>query len=173
MGIEQVTAAIRDVPDFPRPGILFKDITPVLQNPVLLRTAVGLFVDRHRDTGIDKVAGIESRGFIFGAPLAHELSVGLVLVRKQGKLPSETIEQAYGLEYGEAVVELHTDAVRQGERILLVDDLLATGGTAAASAQLIEQLGGIVVEVDFLIELGFLNGREKLKGLDVFAPIQY
>jgi len=165
--------AIRDVPDFPKPGILFKDITPVLSNPELLREAIRLFADRHRGAGIDKVAGIESRGFIFAGPLALELNAGLIPIRKKGKLPHQTIEVSYELEYGEATLEVHLDALSRGERILIIDDLLATGGTAAASAALIEQLGGAVVEIDFLVELAFLSGREKLGGYPVYAPIVY
>jgi adenine phosphoribosyltransferase len=165
--------AIRDVPDFPKPGIVFKDITPVLSNPELLREAIRLFADRHRGAGIDKVAGIESRGFIFAAPLALELNAGLIPIRKKGKLPHKTIEVSYELEYGEATLEVHLDALSRGERILIIDDLLATGGTAAASAALIEQLGGAVVEIDFLVELAFLSGREKLGGYPVYAPIVY
>ena len=173
MSIDCIAEAIRDVPDFPEPGIVFKDITPVLQDPGLLRSAIRIFVDRHRDTRIDKVAGIEARGFIFGAPVAHELGVGFVPVRKKGKLPAETIAQSYGLEYGEDAVEIHTDAIGEGERILLIDDLLATGGTAAAATHLIEQLGGEVVEIDFLIELGFLHGRDKIEQYPIFAPIVF
>ena len=165
--------AIRDVPDFPKPGIVFKDITPVLSNPELLREAIRLFADRHRGAGIDKVAGIESRGFIFAAPLALELNAGLIPIRKKGKLPHKTIEVSYELEYGEATLEVHLDALSRGERILIIDDLLATGGTAAASAALIEQLGGAVVEIDFLVDLAFLSGREKLGGYPVYAPIVY
>jgi len=170
---EALTQAIRDVPDFPKPGILFKDITPVLSDPELLRAAITLFAERHRGAGIDKVAGIESRGFIFAAPLALELGAGLTPIRKKGKLPHQTIEVSYELEYGSATLEVHRDAMTPGERILIIDDLLATGGTAAASAALIEQLGGTVVEIDFLVELTFLSGREKLGGYPVYAPIVY
>ncbi len=173
MTIDQLTAAIRDIPDFPKPGIVFKDITPVLLDPNLLRQSIALFVDRHRDNRIDKVAGVEARGFIFGTAVACELGAGFIPIRKKGKLPADTVEMSYELEYGEATLEVHRDAVAKGERILLLDDLLATGGTAAASIALLEQLGGEVVEVDFLVELAFLNGREKLPGHEVFAPIVY
>jgi adenine phosphoribosyltransferase len=170
---EALSQAIRDVPDFPKPGILFKDITPVLLDPGLLGAAIKLFADRHRGAGIDKIAGIESRGFIFAGPLALELNAGFIPIRKKGKLPHQTIDVSYELEYGEATLEVHLDALSRGERILIIDDLLATGGTAAASAALIEQLGGTVVEIDFLVELAFLNGRERLGGYPIYAPIVY
>lgn len=173
MSIDRITEAIRDVPDFPEPGVLFKDITPVLQDPELLQSTIQVFADRHRDAGVDKVVGIEARGFIFGVPVALALGAGFVPVRKKGKLPADTIERSYGLEYGEDAVELHTDAIGKGERVLLIDDLLATGGTAAAAAHLIEQLGGEIVEIDFLIELGFLKGREKIEQYPIFAPIVF
>ena len=170
---EALSQAIRDVPDFPKPGILFKDITPILGDPRLLRAAIRLFADRHRDTGIDRVAGIESRGFIFAAPLALELNAGFVPIRKKGKLPHCTIEVSYELEYGDAMLEVHVDALKRGERILIIDDLLATGGTAEATVELIEKLGGSVAEVDFLVELAFLHGREKLSRYPVYAPIVF
>ena len=173
MSIERLKAAIRDVPDFPEKGIVFKDITTVLIDPETFKMAVDLFVDRHRGAAIDKVAVIESRGFVFGSAVAYELGLGLVPVRKKGKLPAETIEATYDLEYGTATVEVHKDACTAGERVLLLDDLLATGGTAKASAGLIEQLGAEVTEIDFLIELGFMNGREKLAGYEIFAPIVF
>lgn len=173
MSIAGLTAAIRDVPDFPKPGIVFKDITPILNRPALFREAVGLFVDRHRDGRIDQVAGIESRGFIFGAAIAHALGAGFVPVRKEGKLPAETIAASYELEYGRATLELHTDAVGEGARVLVVDDLLATGGTAAATHELFRRLGAEVVELDFLVELAFLSGRARLPDCPVYAPIVF
>lgn len=173
MTVATLRQAIRDIPDFPKPGIVFKDITPVLLDPDLLRGAIRLFADRHRDHPPDKIAGIESRGFILGAPLAAELELGFVPVRKQGKLPAETVSASYALEYGEATLEIHVDAVAPGERILLVDDLLATGGTAAAAVSLIRKLGGTVMEIDFLVELGFLHGRDALGDAPMFAPIVY
>jgi adenine phosphoribosyltransferase len=173
MNMEAIQRAIRDVPDFPKPGILFKDITPVLADPALFRQAVDLFVERHRPHRIDKVAAVESRGFLFGAAVAYQLGAGLVPIRKAGKLPARTLEATYNLEYGSATLQIHHDAVRNGERVLLIDDLLATGGTAAAAARLVEQLGGTIVEIDFLVELVFLQGREKLKGRPVFAPIVF
>ena len=167
----RLVAAIRDVPDFPKPGILFKDITPILADPVLFREAVDIFVDRHRGKGIDKVAAIESRGFMFGSALAYRLGIGFVPIRKQGKLPFHTLDETYDLEYGTATISVHTDAFRPGERVLVLDDLLATGGTAAAAARLVQRGGGAVAEIDFLIELTFLKGRAKLAGHPVFAAI--
>ena len=173
MNADALKKAIRDVPDFPKPGILFKDITPVLANPKLFLAAVDLLADRHIKSRIDKVAMIEARGFTFGAGVALKLGAGIALIRKPGKLPGQTISASYELEYGSATLHTHTDAVKPGERVLLVDDLLATGGTAAATAGLIEQLGGKIVEIEFLIELAFLKGREKLKKYPVFAPIVF
>lgn len=173
MTLSTLKAAIRDIPDFPKPGILFKDITPILHDPALFRSAVGLFVERHRGRTIHRIAAIESRGFLFGAAVAHELGIGLVPVRKKGKLPYKTVEQTYALEYGTATIEVHEDAFVAGESVLLIDDLLATGGTAEAACQLIEKLGARVLEVDFLIELAFLNGREKLAPRPIFAPIVF
>jgi len=171
MSVEKLTTAIRDVPDFPKPGIIFKDITPILSDPDLFKASLEIFVDRHSGSGISKVAAIDARGFIFGGAVAEKLGVGFVPIRKKGKLPYETFEESYDLEYGSAAIEVHTDAFEEGEKVLLLDDLLATGGTAAAAAKLIERAGGKVVEVDFLIELAFLNGREKLSGYEVFSPI--
>ena len=169
----KLAAAIRDVPDFPKPGILFKDITPILNDPALFREAIDLFVARHKKTRIENVAGIEARGFIFGAAIAHRLGVGFVPIRKKGKLPYKTLDETYDLEYGSASISVHTDAFRPGERVLIMDDLLATGGTAAAAARLVKRAGGAVVEIDFLIELAFLKGREKLAGETIFAPIVF
>jgi adenine phosphoribosyltransferase len=171
--LEQVRQAIRDIPDFPQPGILFKDITPVLKEPALFDDVVKLFVERVEALRVDKIAVIESRGFIFGAPVAHELGLGLVPVRKKGKLPYHTIEESYALEYGTATLEVHEDAFEKGERIVIIDDLLATGGTALASAKLVERLGAHVAEFLFLVELEFLEGRKKLNGYEVFAPVIY
>jgi len=160
--IDQLRAAIRDVADFPKPGILFKDITPVLSNPELLKIAVEAFVDATRPLGVSKVIGIESRGFILGAPVALSLGIGFVPVRKKGKLPWECEAISYALEYGEATIEMHRDSVQPGERVVIIDDLLATGGTAKAAISLVSRLGGEVVEAQFLIELGFLSGRAAL-----------
>lgn len=173
MNTERLKAAIRDIPDFPKPGIIFKDITPILSDPALFRAAVDIFVDRHRAKGIDKIAAIDARGFLFGGAVADRLGAGLVPIRKKGKLPYRTYEQTYDLEYGTATLTLHQDAFQKGDRVVLLDDLLATGGTAAASAKLIEQTGGKVVEIDFLVELAFLNGREKLQGYEIFTAIVF
>ncbi len=171
MNVGRLTSALRDVPDFPKPGILFKDITPILGDPDLFREAIDLMAERHRGQTIDKVAAVEARGFIFGVGVAQALNAGFIPVRKTGKLPYETVEVSYELEYGTATIALHSDAINEGEKVLVIDDLLATGGTAAATVQLVEQLGGIVHAVDFLIELDFLDGRSKLGGYDVHAHI--
>lgn len=164
MNIEaRLKTAIRAVPDFPKPGILFRDITPVLEEPLLCRAAVESFKDALLTFPIDAIAGIESRGFLFGMPLALALGVPFVTVRKKGKLPWKTVSYRYDLEYGSAEVEMHVDAVRPGMRVLVHDDLLATGGTAAAAAELIRMQGGTVVAFSFLIELSFLQGVERLR----------
>lgn len=160
--IERLRSAIRDVVDFPKPGIVFKDITPVLANPEHFRAAIDLFVEASRDLNVTKVVGIDARGFLFGAAVAYELGIGFVPVRKKGKLPYRCESAAYQLEYGEAVAEMHSDALQPGERVVLIDDLLATGGTAAAAIELIKKFGAEVVEAQFFIELGFLNGRQNL-----------
>ena len=173
MSFDRVRAAIRDIPDFPKPGILFKDITPVLSDPVLFKAVVDAFAARHKANGVTKIAAVESRGFLFGAAVAYQLGIGLVPVRKKGKLPYKTVEQTYDLEYGTATLEIHQDAFRAGERVALIDDLLATGGTARAAAELIEKLGASVVELDFLVELSFLKGRDKLTRFNIFAPVVF
>lgn len=159
---DSLRSAIRDVIDFPKPGIVFKDITPILSDPALFRDSITLLCETAGDQKIDKVVGIDARGFIFAAAVADRLGAGFVPVRKKGKLPWETRQMSYSLEYGESVVEIHRDAVAPGENVLLIDDLLATGGTAAAALALLDQLGAKVVRVAFLVELGFLKGREKL-----------
>lgn len=164
---------IRDVPDFPEPGIVFKDITPLLQDPQCLQIACDLMARPFVDERVDVVVGIESRGFIFGPPVALQLGAGFAPVRKQGKLPWRTRELHYALEYGEDVVEMHEDAVREGQRVLVVDDVIATGGTAAATARLVREMGGEVVGKSFLIELGFLDGRAKLESTDVHAVLTF
>jgi adenine phosphoribosyltransferase len=169
-GIER---AIRNVPDFPKPGIQFKDITPVLANAELFSDCIDLLIEGHKPGDIDAVVGIDARGFIFAAAAAMKLQAGFVPVRKKGKLPYKTIEQDYALEYGTATVAMHTDALKAGARVLLLDDLLATGGTAAAAVALVNQLGAKIVEVSFLIELKFLNGREKLKNCPVKSLVVY
>ena len=173
MNINKIKATIRDVPDFPKPGIIFKDITPVLADAKLFKAAVNIFVQRHKGKNIDKIAAIDARGFLFGGAVAHKLGVGLVPIRKKGKLPYKTYEMSYDLEYGSATLTVHQDAFKTGENVVLIDDLLATGGTAAASAKLIEQAGARVEEIDFVVELTFLKGREKLGGYNVFSAIQF
>ena len=170
--IARLTAAIRTVPDFPKPGIMFKDITPILSDPALFALAVDLFAERHAAHRVDKIAIIDARGFIFGAALAYKMGVGLVPIRKKDKLPFTTYDEEYLLEYGKAALSVHIDAFRAGERVVIVDDLLATGGTAAAAARLVERAGGTLVELNFLIELGFLQGRAKLKDYTIYAPIR-
>ena len=164
---------IRDVPDFPHKGILFKDITPLLQDPAAFRDAMDRLAAHYKDAGIEAVVGVESRGFIFGAPLAYLLNCGFVPVRKFGKLPSQTVSVEYALEYGTNVVEVHRDAIKRGQRVLIVDDLLATGGTVMAAIELVEKVGGHIAGIAFLVELNYLKGRERLKGHDVFALIKY
>jgi len=166
-------AAIRDVPDFPKPGILFKDITPVLGDGELFRTSLELLAATAGDQKIDKVVGIDARGFIFAAGVAHILGAGFVPVRKQGKLPWTTRQMAYTLEYGEDMVEIHEDAIKPGEKVLLVDDLLATGGTAAAAIKLLKALDAHIVSVSFLIELAGLNGRKLLSNTHVHSILSY
>ena len=165
--------AIRDVPDFPQKGVVFKDITPVLRDPKLFNAAIDVLADRHLGSKLDAIVVIDARGFIFGSAMAYKLGCGIVPVRKAGKLPYKTIEEHYKLEYGEAAMEIHADALKKGDRVVLVDDLLATGGTAAAAAKLVRSLGAKLVEIDFLIELTFLKGRDRLKGYPVFAAIQF
>jgi adenine phosphoribosyltransferase len=167
-----LTAHIRDIPDFPKPGILFKDITPLLANGPALRWTVDHFAERYRGS-IDMVLGIESRGFIVGSAVAYALGVGLALVRKGGKLPGETFSAEYELEYGKDMLEIHRDAFGHPCRVLILDDLLATGGTAAAAIELVERLQGEVVECAFVIELEFLKGKERLKPKTIYSLIQY
>jgi adenine phosphoribosyltransferase len=169
----EIAAAIRNVPDFPKPGIQFKDITPVLADARLFAGAIDLLTEKFTPGSIDAVVGIDARGFIFAAAAARKLNAGFVPVRKKGKLPYAIIEQDYALEYGHATVAMHTDALKPGARVLLIDDLLATGGTSAAAVALVQKLGGNILEAGFLIELKFLNGREKLGGLPVRSLISY
>jgi adenine phosphoribosyltransferase len=164
---------IRNIPDFPQPGIQFKDITTLLNNGPAFQQVSQMLIDRYREHAIDVVIGIESRGFIFGAPVAYGLGIGLVPIRKPGKLPAETYHMEYELEYGTNTIEIHRDAFQPGARVLIIDDLLATGGTMAAACTLVEKMGGTVVELAFLIELTFLNGRDKLEKHPVYSMIQY
>jgi adenine phosphoribosyltransferase len=170
---DSLRSAVRDVVDFPQPGIVFKDITPILSDAALFRQSISLLCDTAGGVKIDKVVGIDARGFIFAAAVADRLGAGFVPVRKKGKLPWKTHQSAYSLEYGEAIVELHEDAVVPGENILLVDDLLATGGTAAAAVELLGLLGANLVGISFLIELNFLKGREKLVPHAVTSILDY
>jgi adenine phosphoribosyltransferase len=171
--VAEIERAIRNVPDFPKPGIQFKDITPVLADARLFSGAIELLTARFQPGSVDAVVGIDARGFIFAAAAAVRLNAGFIPVRKKGKLPFQTIEQDYALEYGSATVAIHTDALKHGSRVLLVDDLLATGGTAAAAAALVNKLGGNILEIGFLIELKFLHGREKLPGLPIRSLVVY
>ena len=171
--VEQLRAAVRDVPDFPKKGVVFKDITPVLNDPVLFRASIDLFLERCRGKNIDKIVGIDARGFLFGSVVAYELGLGFVPIRKRGKLPYQTESARYSLEYGEAEMEMHTDAVKTGERVVLVDDLLATGGTSAAAAVLLRKAGADLLEAQFLIELEFLHGRKQLEPTLVTSFLKY
>ena len=171
--LERVRGLIRDVPDFPKPGIVFKDITPLLCDPAGLSLAVELLTQPFRNKTVDLVAGAESRGFIFGTAVARNLSAGFVPIRKPGKLPAEVRKAEYELEYGVDSIEIHVDAVREGQHVLMVDDLLATGGTMGACCELVEGLGGRIVGVAFLVELAFLHGREKLSKYPVHTVFRF
>ena len=171
--MEQLKRLIRNVPDFPKKGILFYDITTLLKNAKALRQVMDLLTGKYIDQKIDLVLGVESRGFIFAPLLAYQLGAGFVPVRKSGKLPAESVKATYDLEYGKDSLEIHKDAIQPGQRVLIVDDLLATGGTAAAVAQMVQQMGGEVVGLTFLVELEFLEGRKKLNGFEVFSLLQY
>ena len=164
---------IRDIQDFPKVGIVFKDITPLLGNPKAVKECMALLLNNLKDRKIDKVVGVESRGFFFATLLAYELGVGFVPVRKPKKLPFTTISATYELEYGTDMLEVHTDAIKPGDRVLIHDDVLATGGTASAVCELVEKLGGEVVQCNFLMELSFLKGRQKLGSHEVYAPLVY
>ena len=170
---QQIAAAIRNVPNFPKPGIQFKDITPVLADPRLFAGAIDLLTEKFQPGSVDAVVGIDARGFIFAAAAALKLQAGFVPVRKKGKLPYQTHEQDYALEYGSATVAMHVDALKPGARVLLIDDLLATGGTAAAAIALLNKFGAEILEAAFLIELKFLDGRGKLKDLSVRSIVVY
>src|SRR6266404_1631378 len=171
--IANIRRAIRDIPNFPKPGIVFKDITPLLANGPLFAKTIDCFAERYQGQKIDTVLGIESRGLISGAALAYRLGAGFSVVRKPGKLPYETQKASYELEYGTDTLEIHIDAIPHNARVVIVDDLIATGGTAAATAELVGKLGGTVVECAFVIELSFLKGRERLRPHGVFSIVQY
>lgn len=164
---------IRDVPDFPKPGIIFKDITPLLGDPQAFAAMIDAFADRYKDSGITRVCGIESRGFIIGAALALRMNVGFVPIRKAGKLPYKKIRREYSLEYGTDAIEIHADSVTRGEKVLLVDDLVATGGTAEAAVALLQDVGAEIVGIAFAVELEFLQGREKFDQSKYFALLKY
>ncbi len=171
--IPDLKACIRDVKDFPKSGIVFKDITTLLINPEAFRATIKILADRYREQGISKIVGVESRGFIFSSALAYELGIGLVPVRKRGKLPAKCIQESYELEYGTDIVEMHCDAIDDGEKVLIVDDLIATGGTMLAACKLVERLGGRIFEIAAVVELDFLNGRDKLEDRPFFSMIRY
>ena len=171
--VDDLRALIREVPDFPKPGILFYDITTLLRQPAAFREVIDRMADQVGETAIDVVVGMESRGFIFSAPLAYKLDAGFVPVRKLGKLPAETIEVEYELEYGTATLEIHSDAIEKGQRVLIVDDLLATGGTVLGTIELVRRLGGEIAGLSFMVELSALNGREKLGEFDIHALLTY
>lgn len=171
--MKRVEDYVRSIPDFPEEGVLFRDITTVIQDADGFHLAIDEMKKKLEGIDFDVIAGAESRGFIFGAPLAYAMNKGLVLIRKKGKLPCETVSQEYDLEYGSAVIEMHKDSIKPGQKVVLVDDLMATGGTVDAAIKLVEQLGGEVVKIVFLMELAGLNGRERLKGYDVESVITY
>lgn len=171
--VDELTLAVRNIPDFPKPGIQFKDITPILGDARLFAGCIDLLLGHYKPGMVDAVAGIDARGFIFAAAAAIKLQTGFVPIRKKGKLPFQTYEQSYSLEYGSNTVAIHTDAIQPGARVLLVDDLLATGGTAAAAAQLLQKCGANILEMCFAIELNFLDGRKKLGSFPIRSLVQY
>lgn len=171
--IDYLKNKIRDIQDFPKEGVIFKDITPILSDPDAMNKALDLFLKQLKDVKIDKVVGMESRGFFFGTLLAQRLNAGFVPVRKPGKLPFTTLAQTYDLEYGQDKLEIHSDSIKKGENVLIHDDVLATGGTAKAAVKLVEALGGNIIQLNFLIELTFLNGIKKLENHDVFSILKY
>jgi adenine phosphoribosyltransferase len=171
--VDDLVQAIRNIPDFPKAGIQFKDITPVLADPRLFAASIDLLTNNFQPGSVDAVVGIDARGFIFAAAAAYRLKCGFVPVRKRGKLPYTTYEESYDLEYGSNTIAIHTDAIKPGSRVLLIDDLLATGGTAAAAASLLQRLNVSILEMTFLIELSFLNGRDRLKGFPVRSLVVY
>ena len=173
MPFDVLKASIRDIPDYPKPGIIFKDITTLLKDKKAFHTAQRGLYDHYKDSPPNLVAAVEARGFIFGGALAHSLGCGFIPIRKPGKLPSQTLSQSYALEYGEDQIHMHSDAILKGEKVVLVDDLLATGGTLAAAAKLVEQSGGVVTGIGVVIELAFLDGRHRLRDYDVYSLVTY
>ena len=173
MTTDELKSKIRNVPDFPIKGVMFRDITTLVKDKAAFNYVVDQLYERYKDLKIDQVIGIESRGFIFGGALAHRLCCGFVPARKLGKLPAQTIEESYELEYGRTSLQLHTDAVKKGDRVIILDDLLATGGTLRATAKMVERLGGTIVEIAVVIELSFLNGRDKLRNYNLYSMVVY
>ncbi|MGH9340173.1 MAG: adenine phosphoribosyltransferase [Acidobacteriota bacterium] len=171
--MDKLKTKIREIPDFPKPGILFYDLTTLLKDTEGLHDVIHVLTEKYRGQGIEKIVGIESRGFILGPSLAYNIGAGFVPVRKEGKLPAETLKVSYDLEYGKDSLEIHRDAIEPGQRVLIVDDLIATGGTAAATVQMVRQLGGQLAGLAFVVELTFLNGRQKLDGYEIFSMLQY
>jgi adenine phosphoribosyltransferase len=170
---DYIKSKVRSIPDWPIKGVIFRDITTLLQDPAAHREIGSIFYNRYADEDIDKIVGIDARGFLFGSVLAYKLDVGFIPIRKKGKLPYKTIGESYSLEYGEETVEIHEDAISTGERVVIIDDLMATGGTIAAAANLVEKLGGEIIECAFVVELPDLNGREKLGNKNVFSIIEF
>jgi len=173
MDASELRGCVRDIPDFPKPGVIYKDITPLLANSDAFRSTIDLIADHFQDSAVDRVLGVEARGFIIAAPIAYRFGSAFVPVRKAGKLPWEIEREEYELEYGTDLLEIHRDAVAPGDQVLVIDDVLATGGTAGATIRLVEKLGGTVVGLGFVIELGFLHGREKLEGYDALSLVTY
>jgi len=173
MSLDTIKDAIRDIPDFPKEGIIYKDITPLLRDSKIFKEIIDLLVLNHKNEKVDYIIGVEARGFIFGAAMAYQMGCGFIPVRKKGKLPYETISQSYSLEYGEATLELHSDAIKKGDNVIIVDDLLATGGTVGATTALIEALEANIIGIDFLIELAFLNGIDALKKYKINSLIKF
>ncbi len=171
--VKLLETLIRDIPDFPKPGIIFKDITPLLAEPEAWRQVVDRIAEHYKDKSIEQVVCVEARGFIIGAPLAYKLGAGVVLVRKPGKLPFQTLQTTYALEYGTDSLEIHSDAILPGTRVLIADDVLATGGTVSGTVDLVRKLEGRIIGIAFLIELEFLKGRQRLEGQDIFSLIKY
>ena len=171
--MKELEEYVRTIPNFPKEGIMFRDVTSVIQDPEGLKLAIDSMQDKIKDLDFDLVMGAESRGFVFGTPIAYNLNKGFVMCRKKGKLPCETISESYALEYGEATLEIHKDSIKPGQKVLIVDDLIATGGTVEAMIKLVEDLGGQVAGIVFLIELVDLHGRDKLKGYNVYSAIEY
>jgi len=173
MSAEGLRAKIREIPDFPKPGILFYDVTTLLKDAAAYHESIDLMIDPYKNVGIDLVVGMESRGFIFSGPIAYQLNAGLIPVRKLGKLPAETVSVEYALEYGSNTLEIHKDAIKPGQRVLIVDDLLATGGTVRGTIELVERLQGQIVGLAFLVELLFLKGRDRLQGYNTSSVVKY